>query len=158
MKKMSTYLLTIFMFMFWVFRIIVTLSNTIGNDMGFPVQNMQIEVALLFVDLVLLVLVIKRKIIGSIVFLLANLWYFGPRLVDGLITLGSGTEFNIYTLDAIFESFIAIALAIAILFDMLLDRNRANNPTDKKTDWFYKNKQYDRELDERADKNNYRTL
>ena len=25
-------------------------------------------------------------------------------------------------------------------------------------DWFYKNEQYDRKLDDRADKNNYRTL
>jgi len=29
---------------------------------------------------------------------------------------------------------------------------------DKQTDWFYKNKEYDRKLDERADKNQYRTL
>ena len=28
---------------------------------------------------------------------------------------------------------------------------------DKKTVWFYGNKEYDRQLDERADKNNYRT-
>ena len=41
---------------------------------------------------------------------------------------------------------------------MLLDKNRVNNPKDKKTDWFYKGEQYDRQLDERADKNNYRTL
>ena len=39
----------------------------------------------------------------------------------------------------------------------LLDRDK-NNPKDKKTDWFYTNEQYDRQLDERADKNNYRTL
>ena len=29
---------------------------------------------------------------------------------------------------------------------------------DKKTDWFYKNEQFDRKMDDRADKNNYRTL
>ena len=33
-----------------------------------------------------------------------------------------------------------------------------NNPKDKKTDWFYDNEQFDRKLDERADKNNYRTM
>lgn len=30
--------------------------------------------------------------------------------------------------------------------------------TYKKTDWFYKNEEFDRKLDDRADKNNYRTL
>ena len=57
----------------------------------------------------------------------------------------------------LFELF-ALELAIAALFDVLLDKNRKAHPTDKKTDWFYKGKQYDRQLDERADKNNYRTL
>ena len=57
-----------------------------------------------------------------------------------------------------FISLIAIALPSIALFDILLDRNRMKNPVDKKTDWFYKNEQYDRKLDERADKNNYRTL
>ena len=44
------------------------------------------------------------------------------------------------------------------LFDLIIDKSRKANPKDKKTDWFYKNEQFDRKLDERADKNNYRTL
>ena len=58
----------------------------------------------------------------------------------------------------LFVSFIGLILPIAVLLDMLVDRNRKNNPKDKKTDWFYKNEKFDRQLDERADKNNYRTL
>ena len=53
---------------------------------------------------------------------------------------------------------VGIAIPVAALFDVLLDKNRKLNPKDKKTDWFYKNKDFDRKLDERADKNNYRTL
>jgi len=41
---------------------------------------------------------------------------------------------------------------------LLLDKGRKANPKDKKTDWFYNNEQFDRKLDERSDKNNYRTL
>ena len=41
---------------------------------------------------------------------------------------------------------------------MLMDKNRTNHPVDKKTDWFYKNEEFDRKLDDRADKNNYRTM
>ena len=55
-------------------------------------------------------------------------------------------------------SLIGVALPLAVLIDLLLDKQRKANPKDKKTDWFYKNEKFDRELDERADKNNYRTL
>ena len=47
---------------------------------------------------------------------------------------------------------------MAVLLDLLLDKNRKENPKDKKTDWFYKNEEFDRKLDDRADKNNYRTM
>ena len=49
-------------------------------------------------------------------------------------------------------------IPIAVLFDLLADSNRKAHPVNKKTDWFYKNDNYDRKLDDRADKNNYRTL
>ena len=42
--------------------------------------------------------------------------------------------------------------------ESLLDKNRKLNPKDKKTDWFYQNEEFDRKLDDRADKNNYRTM
>ena len=57
-----------------------------------------------------------------------------------------------------FIALLGVALPIAVLLDLLLDKNRKAHPKDKKTDWFYKNEKFDRKLDERADKNNYRTL
>ena len=42
--------------------------------------------------------------------------------------------------------------------DVNVNKDKKDNPKDKKTDWFYKNEQFDREKDERADKNNYRTM
>ena len=53
---------------------------------------------------------------------------------------------------------VGIAIPLFAFFDVLLDRNRKAHPTDKKTDWFYKNEEYDRKMDERADRNQYRTL
>ena len=77
------------------------------------------------------------------------------------VLLGNGTEdvmssLTIYT--NTFASLIGMIIPIAVLLDLLLDKNRKNNPKDKKTDWFYNNKDFDRKLDDRADKNNYRTL
>ena len=59
---------------------------------------------------------------------------------------------------SVMVSIIGIVLPVAVLLDMLADKARKANPVDKKTDWFYKNENFDRQYDERADKNNYRTL
>ena len=53
-------------------------------------------------------------------------------------------------------SFVAIILAISILLDLLINRDRHQSSDNKDTFWFYKNDKYDRQLDERADKNHYR--
>ena len=68
---------------------------------------------------------------------------------------GSGTINNYLSL---LIALVGVIIPLAAFFDVLLDRNRKAHPVDKKTDWFYKNEQYDRQLDERADKNNYRTM
>ena len=38
----------------------------------------------------------------------------------------------------------------------MVNKIRKRDPKDKKTDWFFQNEQYDRKLDDRADKNQYR--
>ena len=68
---------------------------------------------------------------------------------------GSG---NLGAYANLFVSVIGMILAIAVMMDLVMDKSRKANPKDKKTDWFYTNSQYDREIDERADKNQYRTL
>ena len=42
------------------------------------------------------------------------------------------------------------------VMDIFLNKDRKGSTKDKKTDWFYTNEQYDRKLDERADKNQYK--
>ena len=70
----------------------------------------------------------------------------------------NGETLSAETYLAMFISLIGVTIPLIAVFDILLDKNRMKNPVDKKTDWFYKNEKFDRELDERADKNNYRTL
>ena len=43
------------------------------------------------------------------------------------------------------------------MIDILIEKSKTKKPMDKQTDWFYKNEAYDRQMDERADKNQYRT-
>ena len=157
MKNFSSWLIAMFAFMFWAFRLIGTVLYSIGNEFMFVPSNMTMEIVLLFLTFICICFMIKRRLLAAIIYMVAHLAYYGPTFIqhfNQIINNALPTEMYMTTL---FELF-GLGLAIAALFDVLLDKNRKAHPTDKKTDWFYKNKDYDRKLDERADKNNYRTL
>ena len=158
MKKLSSWLIVMFIIMFWAFRIIVAITGSMEIDFFVtPIDN-NIEIILLFVVLLCVPFIFKRKLIGAIIYLLAYGWYFGRELLQNVMQLINGETLAVSTYLTMFIALIAITLPIIAVFDILLDKNRMKNPVNKETDWFYKNEQYDRKLDERADKNNYRTL
>ena len=159
MKNLSTYLVVMFMIMYWIFRIVLAVTNTIGIDMGVTIPNYNMEIALLFITIVSIVLVIKRNIIGSLLYLLSYALYFGTPLFNGIMAVvSSDGSFDINSYTTLFVNALGIVIPLFVLFEMLIEKNRMAHPVDKKTDWFYKNEEYDRKLDDRADKNNYRTL
>ena len=163
MKNFSTWMLVMFMVMFWIFRIIVAFTYELGIDFGgIEPFNQTMEIILLFVVLVCIILIAKRKMIGALIYLLAYGMYFGTNLITGITTLATATpDINVSNLGLYLNTFISligVAIPVVILFDLLLDKNRKANPKDNKTDWFYKNEQFDRKMDDRADKNNYRTM
>lgn len=159
MKNLSTWLLISFMGAFWIFRIVIALLYQLAIEFPIIPFNLNMEIILLFVTLICILLIIKRNILGALIYLLSYGMYFGVNLAGDISIMLSSNEnlsINIYT--SAFISLIGISIPSAVLFDLLLDRNRKNNPKDKKTDWFYKNEKFDRKMDDRADKNNYRTL
>ena len=158
MKNFSTWLLVMLIVMFWIFRIIVSVTYELAIDFnGIVPLDMKTEVILLFIVLLCLIFIIKRKIIGGVMYAIAYELYFGTFLYNNLSEIVSG-EISIANSMNAFISLIGVILPLAVLFDLLLDKNRKANPVDKKTDWYYKDDKYDRKMDERADKNNYRTL
>lgn len=159
MKKFSTYLLVVFMMLFWVLRIIITLASQLGKSfMGIVPMNETFEIAILFLTLLCVVLIVKRKMIGSLLYLTIHAIYFGGDVTNKLNILARNETLTLAQSTEFMYSLIGIILPLAVLLDLLLDKNRKMNPKDEKTDWFYKNEQFDRKLDDRADKNNYRTL
>ena len=56
----------------------------------------------------------------------------------------------------VFFSAIGILLAVAILLDAIVLKARKGKPKKQKTDWFYGNENFDRQFDERADRNEYK--
>ena len=158
MKSFGSYLLVFFMVMFWVFRIIVAFVATMGINFPFQPINQTLEIILLFVTLVCIILVVKRKLAGALLYLVGYGLYFGADIYNNVVAIANGVTLEVTQYATILISFIGVVLPICVVFELLLDKNRKDHPVDKKTDWFYKNEQYDRKMDERADKNNYRTL
>ena len=151
MKNLTTYLYVIFMAMFWVFRIIVSFCYNLGIDFAVVPMDLNFEIILLFLTFVAMILVIKRSTLGGIIYLIGNGLYFGMGIFNTVTE-----ESTVMNYTELLVDFIGILLPILIMFDLLLDKNRKTHPVDKKTDWFYKNEDYDRQYDERADKNQYK--
>ena len=158
MKNFSTWLLAIFMVIFAGFRVVVAITNQQGTPIeGLVVENISIEIALIFLTLVCLLLVVKRKLIGAIIYAISYGWYYGVGLFNTVYgALVNQEQIAISNALELLISGIGILLPLMVLFDTLADKSRKLSPVDKKTDWFYKNEQYDRKFDERADRNEYK--
>lgn len=155
MRSMTSYLLLSFMVMFWLFRLVVAFTTSIGVEIGFTPMNMNMEIIILFVTLLAIAFVAKRNLFGTVIYLIAYGCYFGVDLYQIITGIMAGS-ITLTNYSNAFASFIGVVLPIVVFFNMLMDKNRTNHPVDKKTDWFYKNEEYDRKLDERADQNEYR--
>ena len=157
MQKFSTWMVLSLDVMFWILRIIAALTNTMAIDFMIKPIDMNMEILMIFVALVSFVLIAKRKFLGAIIYMIGYFGCFGVALVTNLQKMTTtGGSVNDY--GTVMFSLVGVALPIFTFLDLLLDKNRQLHPTDKKTDWFYKDEKYDMKKDERADKNNYRTL
>lgn len=158
MKSLSSWLLIMFMAMFWLFRVVVAFQAQYANDFGgFIAFNMTIEVILLFVVILCMALVLRRNIIGGIIYLLSYGYYFGGYiLTNGIPAIASGETLGMSVMQNIMVAAIGVILALFVFLDLMIARVRRKDPKDKKTDWYFQNDKYDRKYDERADKNQYR--
>ncbi len=154
MKSLSSWLLVMFMGMFWIFRIIVAFQAQYGETFGgFIVFNSTVEIALLFVAILCMILVLRRNWIGGIIYLASYGYYFGGYIFSNIT---SEEEMSVAVMQNVFVSAIGVIIAFCVFFDLMVNKLRKRDPKDKKTDWFFQNKEYDRKLDDRADKNQYR--
>ena len=160
MKSITSWLLAFILVIFWVFRIIVTLSAQFGGDFGgFIVFNNTVEIVMLFVSLLCFVLIVKRKVLGAIIYLVGYGYYFGSYIISNVLpAIASEEEISIEIMQNGAIGIICLILGLCTLLDIAWERTKLKHFTDDKTDWFFNNKNYDRKYDERADKNQYKTL
>lgn len=153
MKKLSSWLLTIFILMFWAFRVMVAFLYNMAIDFPIKPLDFNVEMILLFVTFFAILLILKRKLLGGIIYVIANVYYFGTYAYS---FASASTAINMDNSVNLLVAGIALILSIAILIDLALNQDRHEGKDNKDTYWFYKDKKYDRKLDDRADKNQYR--
>ncbi len=158
MKSLTSWLLVMFMAMFWGFRIIVTIFAQVGGSFGgFIVFDNTIEIVLLFVSIACFALILRRNLIGALIYLLSYGLYFGKYLYETAFPfLMSGNPMDTVTLQNSFVAVLGIFIGLCVVLNIAFEKRTKDHYSDNKTDWFFDNKDYDRVLDDRADKNQYK--
>lgn len=146
MKTLQSWLIVMFMAAFWIFRVIIAVQAQYQKDFGgFIAFNFNVEIALLFITLVCMILVLRRFWIGGLIYFASYGYYFGGYLFANLAP----------TQNALAAA-IGLVIAICVFVDLTIEKAMRRAPKETKTDWYFKDEKYDREYDERADKNQYR--
>lgn len=157
MRTISNYLIIMFSVLVFIFRLIVVFTTIMGIEFMVQSINVNFEIAYLFIMLVSIILLSKNKLSGAILYLISSFAYFGPTLLKQF-KYAFSSNISAETAIEIIVSLICVLIPIFAFFITISAKKQEKIPVDKKTDFFYKNEAYDRKYDERADKNNYRTL
>ncbi len=156
MTSLFSYLITMFGALFWLLRVVVSLTYTLDVDFPIVPLDFNIEVILLFITLICMVLIIKRNIIGALIYFIVYGLYFGTDLYNNVTYILNGQTIAATDYLSIFISFIGVIIPFLTVMDIFFNKGRKGSGKDKKTDWFYKDDTYDRKFDDRADKNQYK--
>lgn len=144
--QLYSYLINVFGFMYVLFRVYVVRMITTERYTPFASVIPKADIALMFLAIIALVYILKRNVVWAAIYLAAYFAYFGYCLS---LSLPAGDNLNSLMY------IVGIVLALLNFLDVVVNKNRTSTKGNK-TDWFYGNEKYTRELDERADKNQYK--
>lgn len=152
--SMFSLLMGLFAIIFWIIRVAVAFTASMNIEFFITPLNLQIEIILTFVTLICIILIFKRNMIGSLIYLLSHWGYFGVYIYN---IFQKAEEIVITDYINVLVSIIGIILPFIIFMDVGFSQSskKTTNKT-KKTDWFYQNEEFDRKYDERADRNQYK--
>lgn len=152
--SMFSMLIGLFAIIFWVLRVAVAFTASMEIEFMLQPLNLQVEIILAFVTFICIILIFKRSLIGALAYLISNLGYYGVYLYNILVNSEEIAHVNSMN---VLVSIIGILLPLIILIDVGMSQSakKTSNKT-KHTDWYYQNDKYDREYDERADRNQYK--
>ena len=152
---MFSYLISFSGIGYWLFRVIVCVMSTNNEEFFTAPINLPLEIALLFFSLICFVMIFKRSTLGGALFFASYTIYFGTALFEAVQTFKDSGQITLSV-----TTYLVHALGIIIPFLNFLDcwlmKSRKLFSGSGNTDWYYKNSEYDRKMDERADRNQYR--
>ena len=152
---MTTFSLIISLFtvIFWLLRVAASFMATMEINFLIKPLNANVEIIILFITIVCIFSIFRRKMWSAIIYLIAHWGYYGIYLYN----LFKGNAEITYDYINILISVVGILLPFIIIVDIgLSESNKKTTMKTKKSDWFYQNEQFDRKYDERADKNQYK--
>lgn len=148
------FLLGLCAIVFWVTRVIVAFTASMEIEFFLTPLDLRIEIILSFVTLLCIILIFKRSIIGAILYLVSYWSYFGAYIYK---IFTSTDEVIVIDYLNVFVSTIGVILPFIILMNIGFSQNsKKTSMKTKKTDWYFQNKDFDRQYDERADRNQYK--
>ena len=95
MRTFANWMVAMFMIMYWGFRVVVAYQAANYADFFVKPINLTVEIILLFVTVVCIILVFKRKLIGGIIYFLSYLAYFGTDLFKAIMPVFSGEDVSV---------------------------------------------------------------
>ena len=149
--ELISYMVNMFAIMFWLFRVYVALMISGGSEIPFITPGIEMEIAVIFITLISIFMIFRRNLIFASIYLGTYFAFFtyGIALMNGNIST------NTQLLNAMLM-ILGILIALLNFLDVMFNKNRKGSTKDNKTDWFYATDKYEREFDERADRNQYK--
>lgn len=149
-----SFLLGLFAIIFWAVRVAVAFTASMEIEFLLTPLDLRIEIILSFVTLLCIILIFKRSIIGAILYLVSYWGYFGAYIYE---IFTSTDEVIVIDYLNVFVSTIGVILPFIIFMNIGFSQSsKKTSMKTKKTDWYFQNKDFDRQYDERADRNQYK--
>lgn len=158
MRTMSHYLIIMLSIILFVFRLIVVFTTTMGIEFGITALNVNLEIGLLLVMIICIILMARSKLSGAVILLVFSIAYYGADILEKFTYISQGGILSMDIALQLVVSIVCVLVPVFAFFIIAFAKEQEKRPVDKKTDFFYKNEAYDRKYDERADRNNYRTM
>ncbi len=152
--SMFSVLMGLFAIIFWILRVAVAFTASMNIEFFLTPLNLPVEIILTFVTLISIILIFRKSIIGALIYLLSYWGYFGVYIYS---IFQKAEEIVMLDYLNVFVSIIGIILPFIIFMDVGFSQSsKKTSSKTKKTDWYYQNEKFDRQYDERADKNQYK--
>ena len=149
--ELISYMVNMFAIMFWLFRVYVALMISGGSEIPFTTPGIEMEIAVIFITLISIFMIFRRNLIFASIYLGTYFAFF----TYGIALMYGNISTNTQLLNAMLM-ILGILIALLNFLDVMFNKNRKGSTKDNKTDWFYATDKYEREFDERADRNQYK--